>query len=124
MKRTINNRICLVFVILTDALGSATTPGGGVTDYRDGGASRLISVTQPNGETVSYTYDGRGNGTSYYNGSRDTSKVPSASLVARNAYDAPLISSLQQAAEYSQLARIRQRLQRPLWLLQEELFCP
>ena len=32
-----------------------------MTEYQYDDASRLISVTQPNGDTVSYTYDGHGN---------------------------------------------------------------
>ena len=36
-----------------------TTEGDTLYQYDD--ASRLLSVTQPNGETVSYTYDSHGN---------------------------------------------------------------
>ena len=46
-----------MFVIKT---GNVTTAEGD-TLYQYDGASRLISVTQPNGETVSYTYDSHGN---------------------------------------------------------------
>ena len=39
----------------------AETTAEGETRYQYDRASRLISVTQPNGETVRYTYDSRGN---------------------------------------------------------------
>ena len=49
------NEIGLLTTVTTEA---------GETKYQYDEAGRLISVTQPNGETVSYTYDGRGNRTS------------------------------------------------------------
>ena len=40
---------------------TTVTEGEGDTLYQYDDASRLLSVTQPNGETVSYTYDSHGN---------------------------------------------------------------
>ena len=40
---------------------TTVTTAEGVTEYQYDDASRLISVTQPGGDTVSYTYDGHGN---------------------------------------------------------------
>ena len=49
---------------------TTVTTAEGDTLYQYDGASRLLSVTQPNGETVSYTYDSHGNRSSmtYPNG--------------------------------------------------------